>query len=243
MAHKTVLITGSAKRIGKNLAWYFAEVGYEVVLHYNTSNKEVDLLQQELAERYSDRCFPVVQADLSQWRTMGDVFEGWVNQVGTIDILVNNASIFKPASLMNTSVDLMEEQLSANFLGPFFLSQAFFKNFSGGQIINLLDTKVITNESAHAAYLLAKKALCEFTKMAALEWAPAMRVNAIAPGPVLPAVGKGRDNFEAVVEHTPLKHSVDMSSLNAAVEFLINASSVTGQVIYCDAGMHLKNIS
>ncbi len=123
---------------------------------------------------------------------------------------------------------------------PFNFLIQNFKNFFGKvAIVNLLDAKIEKNEGAHTAYILAKKSLAELTRMAALAFAPHIRINAIAPGPVLRPRGKNDNYLKQVVDHTPLKRQVDTDDIAMSVSFLLNNPSVTGQILFCDSGSHL----
>ena len=130
--------------------------------------------------------------------------------------------------------------MAVNFDAPFFLMQNYYNRFGKGVIINILDTRVVNNDSSYGAYSLAKKSLMQLTSMAALEWAPKVRVNAVAPGPVLPPEGKNERYFRKVVEGAPLKKQVNIDNLCKSAYFLTEIDDVTGQVLFCDGGAHLK---
>ncbi len=103
-----------------------------------------------------------------------------------------------------------------------------------------MDTRIVDNESSHAAYSLSKKALMHATTMAALEWAPSVRVNGVAPGPVLPPPGKDETHLHEVIESTPLQKRVELDNLVESAYFLTTNDAITGQIIFCDSGAHLK---
>lgn len=237
---KTVLITGAARRVGAGIARFLAHEGWEIVIHYNNSRDDALQLSGELHTIYSDREFPVLQCDLSNPDAILSIFDRLPDSIRRIDALVNNASTFNPGRIVETSVDFLRKEMAVNFEAPFFLIQAFVNAFEKGVIVNMLDTKIDKNEGIHAAYLLAKKNLAELTRMAALEFAPDIRVNGIAPGPVLPPPRKGKDYLEDVIAKTPLKRQVAVQDIAASVSFLLNNPSVTGQIIFCDSGAHLN---
>lgn len=239
MTRLSALVTGSAKRIGREIAIHLASQGYHVALHYHQSEAEVNELAQELLSRYPSQLFPVVGHDLEDWETTSAMFNQLPPQMLPLGLLINNASVFDAGNLINTSSQLLSRNFAVNFFSPFELMRSYAVLFEKGQIINLLDVQVTRNESSHAAYLLAKKALMHLTQMAALEWAPRVRVNAIAPGPVLPATD-GSERFDRVVAQTPMQMAVDVSTLLSSVDFLLNARQVTGQVIFADSGAHLS---
>lgn len=236
MKSKKVLITGSAKRLGKALAYYYAAKGWEVVLHFNSSISEAQLLSDELHAKYPERLFPLFQANLNEVVEC----EGLIDKIDHLDVLINNASVFESGLLFETNEDLFRDQMAVNFNAPFFLMKKFYNKFKRGVIVNILDTRITSNDSSYGAYSLAKKSLMNLTKMAAIEWAPFVRVNAVAPGPVLPPDGKDANHFYKVIDETPLKKQVDIQNLCESVYFLTLNDDVTGQILFCDGGAHLK---
>jgi len=236
---KLALVTGGATRIGAAITSHLAQQGWEVIIHYKSSDKKAQALSKSLQARYKGKSFPVVGFDLSNWKEIEGFWNKIVRLYSAPDLLVNNASLFQPGRLSHTSTALMESMLNINFLAPFYLSQAFVRSTNAGSVINLLDTAIETNSSVHAAYLLAKKNLAEFTRMAALEWAPAIRVNAIAPGPVLPPPDKNEEYLSTIVKDTPLQQIVAIESINAGIAYILANKNITGNILFCDSGQHL----
>ncbi|HKL72448.1 MAG TPA: SDR family oxidoreductase [Marinilabiliaceae bacterium] len=242
MSNKTVLITGAAKRVGKALAKRFALEGWNVVIHYNSSKDEALEFSNELSQLFSQQVFPIVSADLfSGEQTLIQLFDD-LSKLGInkLDALINNASNFYLGSLKDTDSTLLHNSFKVNFEAPFFLMRHFYLLYGSGSILNLLDTRVVGNESSHGAYSLSKKALMNVTTMAALEWAPSVRVNAIAPGPVLPPPGKDKLHLDKVIVSTPLQKRVELDNLVESAYFLTTNDAITGQIIFCDSGAHLK---
>ncbi|ASB47789.1 SDR family NAD(P)-dependent oxidoreductase [Alkalitalea saponilacus] len=237
---KTVLITGGAQRVGAALSRFFAQNGWNVVIHYNRSSDVARELSKELSGIYPEQYFPVVWCNLSEFpEKMIEFFNHLPQELNSIDVLINNASVFDPGVLSDTTPELLKSQMSVNFEAPLFLMQSFVNCFKSGVIVNVIDTRVTENSFSHAAYSISKKALMHLTKMAALEWAPDVRVNAVAPGPVLPPPGKTDDYLHAVIKETPLKKQVKLDNLSESVYFLVENDSITGQIIFCDSGTHL----
>jgi len=234
------LITGSGKRIGRAMAEFLALQGYDVALHYNRSADEVNELAEMLRLQYPGRLFPVVYHDLNNWKEAGDLFGSLPEQFNQISVLVNNASIYQPSTLSSATPEIIEQNFAVHCFAPMMLMQSFNRLFGKGLIVNVLDTKVNGNEFAFAPYLLSKKSLAELTKMAALEWAPRIRVNAISPGPVLPAVGADENRFEKVVLQTPLQEAVAIEEIVQTLNFFIQNKHITGQMINVDSGSHLQ---
>ncbi|SMO51557.1 pteridine reductase [Saccharicrinis carchari] len=237
---KYVLVTGAAKRIGSVISQQLAAEGWSVLIHYNSSDKDALKLAAQLKEAYPRQEFPTMQCDLSSTKEVLNLFQNTPVKNMKLRALINNASIFTPGSITDITPDFLAEQMGVNFEAPLFLMQTFKKHFGQGSIINMLDTNVIKNIETHAAYLLAKKSLDAITKMAALAWAPAIRVNGIAPGPVLPPPNQDQKHLEKVIANTPLKRQVGTDDIVQTVSFLLNNPSITGQIIFCDSGAHLK---
>lgn len=237
---QTVLITGAAVRVGKSLAEFFASKGYNVILHCNSNYDAALELSSSLSQTYPHALFPIVTVDLSYpIDAANQLFHTLPKGISTVDVLINNASVFEASKLKETSYELYRRQMVINLDAPFFLMQAFYNRFKSGSIVNILDTRITNHNSSHAAYTLAKKALMHLTQMAALEWAPSVRVNAIAPGPVLPPPGDDISHLHRVAESTPLKSTVSLDNLADSAYFLVSNRSVTGQIIFCDSGAHL----
>lgn len=236
---RTVLITGGARRVGAGIARRLAGEEWEVVIHYNHSREDAENLSKELQQSFPDRKFPVLQCDLSNPEAVLSLFSRLPDSIQQLDALINNASTFNSGKIVETSPSFLKKEMAVNFDAPFFLLQGFANTFGKGAVVNMLDTKVVKNEGGHAAYLLAKKTLAELTRMAALDFAPDIRINGVAPGPVLPPPRKGNDYLKDIVENTPLKKQVAVDDIASSVSFLLNNLSVTGQIIFCDSGSHL----
>ena len=155
-------------------------------------------------------------------------------------MLINNASIFEPSSIKDTSSALLLRHLNVNLITPFLLSRDFAKKCQKGHIINVLDTRITSNRTTYAAYSISKKALAAFTKMSAHEFGPGIRVNAIAPGLILSPHGLGDDYLKKLAKDIPLKTKGDVENILQTVDFLLENKFLTGQTIFCDGGEHLK---
>ncbi|WP_430815695.1 SDR family oxidoreductase [Carboxylicivirga sp. RSCT41] len=234
-----VLITGGAKRIGNYLAKHFAVKGYDVILHVNRSISEGEALLSELKNKYKDQNFKLIQCDLNEWKKVAKVFKETFDNIGLPDVIIHNASYYLNKSLADTQEDDMEQMMGIHLFSPMVINKAFYKRGGKGNIISILDTAIQTNQTSHGMYLLSKKSLADYTQMIAREWAPTIRVNGIAPGPVLPPEEKDAAYFNEVVKNTPLQSQVQLSSISDSVDFILQNKNMTGQVIYCDSGQHL----
>ncbi len=237
---KTVFITGANKRIGEKMTCFFAARKWNVVIHFNSDKEGVSNLIEKLKSNYPNQKFYAIQQDFSKgYHSAEELFIKLKSLNIKIDVLINNASNFLEASIAETEKDIFEKSFKVNFETPFFLINKFARTYNEGVIINILDTRIKNNDTSHAAYSLSKKSLASLTKMAAKEFAPKIRVNGVAPGPVLPPNNKGDIYLEEISQQTPLKEPVKLDNLIESIYFLVINSSITGQIIFCDSGAHL----
>jgi hypothetical protein len=236
---RTAFITGAAKRIGRSVALSLANSGMNIVVHYNTSKQAALEVQGELKK--TGVMAWLIQADLAIRPETETLIAKATEVAGTIDVLVNNASIFRPNRISEFSLDELDLNIQINALSPLILSRAFGGQTKGGAVINLLDTRVAGNDKKHAAYLLSKKMLLEMTRMLALELAPDIRVNAVAPGLILPPPGEDQSYLERMKHNLPLNAYGKLENVTEAVRFLVTNDFVTGQVIFVDGGRHLSS--
>ena len=236
---KVALITGSAVRIGREIASHLADNGWNLALHFSTSSIEVSAFEIELKSKYSDQQFHSFKTDLGATDQTEKLIAQVIGQFGSLDLLINNASVFEPASFKNTSSDFLIRHTTVNLVSPYILMRDFANNALGGQIINVVDTRITNDKSDFLAYSLSKKSLWELTRMAALELAPHFRVNAIAPGAVVPPVGKDKSYLEKIALNTPMKTPSSLNSVLKSIDYIIDNQDLTGQLIFCDGGGHL----
>lgn len=234
------LITGSAVRIGRDIAFHLAEEGWDLALHYYSSLKEASFLEADLKASYPKQQFYLCKASLSSIEETRKLISNTIDYFGQLDLLINNAAIFESASLKDTSVQILDRHWQINCRAPFILINDFANLAEKGMIINIVDSRITKNDSDYLAYTISKKALWELTKMAAIELAPAFRVNAIAPGALISPVGKGPDYLSKVALKTPMRKPVSMSSLLKSIDYLLDNESVTGQLLFCDGGANLQ---
>lgn len=236
IAGKTVLITGGARRIGRALAEAFAEAGASVIIHCRHSRTEAETLCRSLP---GPGRHAVVQADFA----LPGAAEQLFTQIpGRLDLLINCAAAFVNRPIAEEDDAEAERQFRVNFLAPLELMRRFVRqtDFEGGAIVNFLDQQIVRHPTDTGSYLLAKQALADATLTAARQFAPTCRVNAIAPGPVLPPVGTAGPGFQKVLTGVPLGRPVAMDDLSAACLFLVTNDSITGQVLFVDGGQHLS---
>jgi pteridine reductase len=233
------LITGSAVRVGREIAFHLADAGWDLALHYYSSLKEGSFLEAELNASYPKQQFYLFKASLNSVDQTRKLVPNVISYFGQLDLIINNAAIFESASLKDTSVQVLDRHWQINCRAPFILINDFANLAEKGLVINIVDTRITKNDGDYLAYTMSKKALWELTKLAAKELAPDFRINAIAPGALLPPVGKGVDFLEKVAFNTPLKAPVKMSSILKSIDYILDNDSLTGQLLFCDGGAHL----
>ncbi len=236
---KSALVTGGAKRIGKDIALFLAKSGYDIALHYNTSEREARLAKREI-EKVGQKCV-LFQCDFNSLNEPSKLIKKVTKLFPGFCLLINNASVFEEKLFLNTDIKHLEKNFNVNFKAPFILSRDFAKLCKKGLIINILDTNIMRKNSKFFAYNLSKKTLFNFTQMAAYELGPNIRVNAIAPGPILPPFGKDDGYLKLKVKKIPLKQKGNTKFITQALDFLIENNFVTGECIFVDGGKHLLN--
>jgi pteridine reductase len=236
-----VLVTGGARRIGAFINQKFAQAGYNIVLHYHQSETAAFALKTQLQQ--SNINVVLWQADLAAPETLAQSFAELLNQVPHITLLINNASLFEQGSLLESSLAQMQAHLNVHLTSPWLLIQHLMKQKQqenqSCQIINILDANLAHRYTSKAAYFIAKKALETLTELAAIECAPQVRVNAIAPGYVLDAIASADCPVDSK-DINVLQRKVPLEDLYSAIEFLSNNHSITGQTLKIDAGSHLQ---
>jgi pteridine reductase len=181
----------------------------------------------------------VVQSDLNSGAACERLVEQSVRKAGRLDILVNNAAVFHQNSLRTLSGQKLLDEFWPNLFAPVLLMRAFAAQARRGKIVNLLDRRIASLDTSSVPYVLTKKALAEATRMAALELAPGITVNGVAPGAILPPPGKGRKYLHDKAGPVPLKRQVTPEEIAKAVVFLLQSDSVTGQIVFVDGGQNL----
>lgn len=238
MNNQTVLITGGARRLGKSISEHLAAKGHRVIIHYAQSGDAAQQLVNSINEGGGDaHC---VQAHLSDETSCQNLVATIRETIGEIHHLINNASIFPEDTLNTLTTESIQENFNINTLVPVFLSRTLRASGSLATITNLLDTRIQDYDHQHVSYHLSKRALQSLTAMMALEWAPEVRVNGIAPGLILPPEGETQEHLEALRHTNPLNHIGNPTEVSEAIDFLISNPSITGQIIYIDGGRHLK---
>jgi pteridine reductase len=241
---RVALITGAARRLGRATALALAEAGAHVCIHYNSSDEAAHKLARQI--RALGVKVWAVRADLSMSRGSEELFSQAMNAAGHLDILINNASVFPRQSLREITEQTLDSNIRVNAAAPLLLSKQFAEHMehrdpkTQGVIINFLDTHITGYHQAYAAYHISKRMLFTVTRMLALEYTPLVRVNAVAPGLILPPQGKDENYLKNHTRHNPLHTYGNESDITSAVLFLIRSTFITGQVLFVDGGYHMK---
>lgn len=231
----TAIITGGAKRVGREICLKLGSLGYNIAIHYNNSKYEAQELCKEIGHA------EIFQADLADIKSLPKLMEEIFLRFPDTNILVNNASIFKYDGFTELSEELFDEIFNINFKAPYFLTKLFLQNLKqAGNVINMLDSHITKNNTPYIAYLLSKKSLFEFTKISAIHAGKKARVNGICPGIVLPSPdGFGEEYMAAKAQKMPLGKLGDPESIADMVAHIIASDYLTGQVFFINGGEHL----
>lgn len=239
---RVALITGAARRIGAAIARRLHADGYDLALHYRNSAQDVLALVAEL-EAARPGSTLALQADLAEFDRLPELVAKSVGRFGRLDALVNNASTFRPTPFGEVTPQQWDVLFASNARAPFFLAQAAAPHLRAarGAIVNLVDLYAERPLPRHSVYCMAKASLAMMTKSLAVELAPEVRVNAIAPGAILWAEGEtDAGKQRATIARTPLARTGSAEEIADAVAWLLNAASyTTGQVIRVDGGRGL----
>jgi pteridine reductase len=243
----TALITGAAKRIGREISLRLAEMGYDVVISYNKSSVAAKKLAEEIEQKFSVKC-RIFKCDLSDQKQTKNLAKFVIKNFPNWNLLVNNASIFDRSKFLAAPDSELLNNLNVHFISPLILSKEFAKNLEknpskNAQIINMLDKNIARFDTNYFYYLLSKKFLAEFTKMSAVELAPGVRVNGIAPGFILNSIDEKNPSSETknLIKKIPLKTKGEIKNIWQGIEFLLKNKFVTGQIISIDGGASLNH--
>ena len=240
--NKTVFISGAAKRIGKEIALSFKELGWNIIIHYNSSKEDALNLAKEINNANKNTAI-TVQGNLDVKEDVNAIIKEVLDAFPSIDLLINNASTFYPTPIDDISEEHWEKLVGSNLKGPLFLIQGLKQKLkeSKGSIINITDTNLSKGVANYSIYSAAKAGLESITKGLARELAPEIKVNAIAPGAMLepPDVTWTEEQKSKVIESIPLKRMGSEKDIAEAVNFLAHSQYITGQIIKVDGGRSL----
>jgi NAD(P)-dependent dehydrogenase (short-subunit alcohol dehydrogenase family) len=239
-AIKTVLVTGAAKRLGRAVALDLARHGWNIALHYNSSEKEARATAED-ARTAGVKVAPL-KAELMRESETVELVARAVKELGPLTALVNSASLFENDEWTNATRQSWDNHMEVNLRAPFVLSQAFAKQLPfnmKGAIVNLIDQRVLKPTPQFLSYSLSKAGLHWLNTTLAQALAPRIRVNAVAPGPTMRNARQSEADFARQREATMLKTGAEPQDICDAVRYLLEATTVTGQMIAVDGGQHL----
>lgn len=231
------MVTGAAKRIGAHVALHLAQAGYGIALHYHHSKLEA-MSTAKAIYKTGMRCelfYCDLEDEAQTLQLVPQVFKAFPN----LNVLINSASIFIPNQFGAVDLALFKTHWNINFRAPYILTCAFARLAKKGQVINFVDANVVKYKTKYADYLMTKKALLEFTKMAAVQWGPRIRVNGISPGMILAPVNHQQDDRSKRARRIPLQRTGNPRNILQSVQFLMENDYLTGQVIANDGGENL----
>ncbi|MET0530895.1 MAG: SDR family oxidoreductase [Microvirga sp.] len=239
--HKSALVTGGAKRIGRSIIERLAREGYAVAIHCRRSSNAAEEIAASI--RGEGGKAVIVQADLADASAVDRIVDDAVRALGgPLTLLVNNASEFEPDEVETLTTERWDRHFAVNLRAPAFLARDFARQLPPdreGSIVNIIDQRVWKLTPQFFSYTLTKAALFSATQTMAQALAPRIRVNAIGPGPTLSNERQGDEDFAKQANAVLLRHGGTPEEIAEAVLYLANARSVTGQMIAVDGGQHL----
>jgi NAD(P)-dependent dehydrogenase (short-subunit alcohol dehydrogenase family) len=237
---RSAIVTGGARRIGRAIVEDLAAHGWAVAIHSNTSRDAADALAALIIAAGGRAA--VVTGDLADLEVAPQIIRKAAEALGPLSLLVNNASVFEEDHVGTLTPEQFNRQMTINFASPVFLTQAFAQTLDKngeGCVVNLTDQRALRTAPTYFSYQMSKSALWTATRTMAQALAPRIRVNAVAPGPVLRNVLQPTDHFETQTSHLPLGRGPDLTEFGRTVRYLVENRSVTGQMIALDGGQHL----
>ena len=240
-ARRVVLVTGAARRVGREIALELASAGYDIALHYRSSREDAEATAALLRERGA--AVELFAADLSVEPECRALVPAVAARMRRIDAVVNNASTFEYDDPASFGYDALERHMRANAAPGIVLAQALHRHLSGctetGCVVNLLDQKLVNPNPDYFSYTLSKAALDAATTMLAMALAPQVRVVGVSPGVTLVSGPMDEAQFEAAHKLTPLRRSSTPADVARAVRFAIESPAITGTTLLVDGGQHL----
>lgn len=246
------LVTGAGARLGRAMALYLADRGFDVAVHYHASRDEAEAVVARIAAK--GRQAVAVRADLLDEEATADLVPAAIAGLGgPLTCLVNNASIFEDDTIETATRESWDRHIGSNLRAPFVLTQKFAAQApdaiadENGEpraqalIVNMIDQRVRNLQPDYASYTIAKAGLWVMTQTTAQALAPRVRVNAIGPGPTLQGAHQTAAQFQAERAKTLLKRGVDLSDITGALGYFLDSPAITGQMLAVDSGQHLTS--
>jgi NAD(P)-dependent dehydrogenase (short-subunit alcohol dehydrogenase family) len=237
---KTVLVTGAAKRLGRAIAIDLAGSGWDVAIHYHGSTADAESAAAEV--RAQGTSCAIFSANFSREDETAALIPAVNKALGPLTALINCASLFEDDDWQSATRKSWDDHIETNLRAPLLLSQLFGKQLpdgATGNIVNIVDQRVLKPTPQFLSYSLSKAGLYWLTTTLAQGMGPRIRVNAVGPGPTLKNARQSEDDFARQRDATILKRGADPSDICAAIRYLLDAPAVTGQMLAVDGGQHL----
>jgi NAD(P)-dependent dehydrogenase (short-subunit alcohol dehydrogenase family) len=237
---KTALVTGGARRIGRAIVEDLAAHGWAIAVHYGRSADEAEALVRAIRGAGGEAA--AVGGDLADTTTLPGIVADAAAALGPLALLVNNAATYVRDEPGGLDPAVWQRQIAINLTAPVFLAEAFAAQVPAGiegNIVNLLDPRVFHPRPDHFSYQVSKSGLHAATVALARGLAPRIRVNAIAPGPVLPSAVTTPDRYARRVGALPLGRVPELADFGRTIRYFVDSTSVTGEVIALDGGEHV----
>src|ERR1700742_5103441 len=235
---KTVLVTGAAKRLGRAIALHLAGAGWNVAIHYHGSADEAESTAAEA--RALGVKAAILKANLSREEETAQLIGRAVDAIGPLGALINSASLFENDDWQSATRESWDAHMETNLRAPFLLSQTFARQVIGkGAIVNIIDQRVLKPTPQFISYSLSKAGLYWLTTTMAQALGPDIRVNAVGPGPTMRNARQSEEDFARQRDATVLGHGARSEEVARAVQYLLEAEAVTGQMLAVDGGQHL----
>ncbi len=244
LTNKIALVTGSAHRVGKHIALSLAQEGCQVIIHYNQSKDEALKTMQAIVDQGVGASS--MQADLSRHEEIIQLFKEVDKEFKGLDILINSAAILKPKGFLEVELSDWNQTMALNLKGAFFcLQQAAIRMQArgGGAVVNISDVIGLRPWAKYPVHSISKAGVEMLTKVAAIDLAPDIRVNAVAPGPVLPPERMSPTRWEQLAQGSLLQRNGTPEDVAKAVIFLLKNDYITGETVVVDGGMRLMEHS
>lgn len=237
-----VLVTGAARRIGRAIALDLGRRGFPIAIHHHRSASEAEDLAVEI--RKAGGTARTFAADLADPEAVMRLMPAAAAALGPIGTLINNAARFEHDTVLSATIESWTLHLDVNLRAPFFLAQSFARALPeglNGNIINVIDMRVWKPTPHFASYTVSKNGLWLLTQTLAMALAPRIRVNGIGPGPTLPSAHQSESNFLRQTAALPLRRAPTPDDIAAGVRYILEAESLTGQMLALDGGQHLPS--